>query len=768
MGTFESHTKPRSLADDFRLRSDSELTSLLRQRHDLISPVPSDISDLSVRATTVHSISLAMNELNKAELTLCEVLAALPDSSNSSAVHDALSSTAGYEQHVINQALFHLWELGLVWGNEENIHLVRTVREFFGTYPCALGPAFADIRQNLRKFSESPDLVKKTLSKATDETQKILLQMVWTNPRGTYPNAMKKVTAKAAQSPVEWLLTHDLLVPIDDSTVAVPLEVALPLRQYQYVQTIECEAPKLVTGNSKIEHVNASGIHNVLEFIQATEKALDELSQHPLIPLRTGGISAKEFLGLAQKLNTSEALLAVVLDIALTARLISLDEQLGWLPTSAYDDWLQQSDEQRWSTLASVWCDMERAPHVVTGASEKINALTQGAERPYIASLRAAVMNCLFTLDTDQVTNIETLTHYLTWKNPRLITDIQQGAIVAIMNEADLLGISSLGTLTTFGRDIINGDDAVASLRHLLPGYVDHIIVQADFTALAPGRLPLEKRKFMTQVSDVESTGVATTFRFGAGSLMRGIDQGLSETDIINGITQLSRTPIPQALAYMIQDVARRHGQLQLGDASVYLRCDDEQMTTAILADRSLAVLHLQKLAPGILISQQPRDIVIARLRNAGYSPALHNSDGTTSVSTTQINRVHITNKSHKPASTIPSNRLIEATIRSMRSDSPQPATDSAETTTSLTSSTTNETLKILNDALVNNAVVWIGYSDKSGHSTEHIVEPLSITSGFLTAFDTRSNQVNTYTILRITGAQLTEKLEAREQGEAS
>ena len=272
----------------------------------------------------------------------------------------------------------------------------------------------------------------------------------------------------------------------------------------------------------------------------------------------------------------------------------------------------------------------------------------------------------------------------------------------------------------------------------------------------------------MTQVSDVESTGVATTFRFGAGSLMRGIDQGLSETDIINGITQLSRTPIPQALAYMIQDVARRHGQLQLGDASVYLRCDDEQMTTAILADRSLAVLHLQKLAPGILISQQPRDIVIARLRNAGYSPALHNSDGTTSVSTTQINRVHITNKSHKPASTIPSNRLIEATIRSMRSDSPQPATDSAETTTSLTSSTTNETLKILNDALVNNAVVWIGYSDKSGHSTEHIVEPLSITSGFLTAFDTRSNQVNTYTILRITGAQLTEKLEAREPGEAS
>ena len=444
--------------------------SLLRQRHDLINPVPSDISDLSVRATTVHSVSLAMNELNKAELTLCEVLAALPDSSNSSAVHDALSRTPGYEQVVIDQALVHLWELGLVWGNEKNIHLVRTVREFFGTYPCALGPAFADIRQNIRKFSDSPDLVNKTLSKATDEAQKILLQMVWTNPRGTYPNAMKRSTAKSAQSPVEWLLAHDLLVPIDDSTVAVPLEVALPLRHFQYVQAIECAAPKLATGNSKIEHVNASGIHNVLEFIQAIEKVLDELSQRPLLPLRTGGISSKEFLGLAQNLKISEALLALVLDVALTARLISLDEQLGWLPTTAYDDWLQQSDEQRWSTLASVWCDMERAPHVVTATSEKVNALTQGAERSYIASLRAAVMNCLNTLDADQVTNIETLTQFLTWKNPRLITDIQHGAIVAIMNEADLLGISSLGTLTEFGRDIINGEDAAASLRQQLQG----------------------------------------------------------------------------------------------------------------------------------------------------------------------------------------------------------------------------------------------------------------------------------------------------------
>ena len=60
---------------------------------------------------------------------------------------------------------------------------------------------------------------------------------------------------------------------------------------------------------------------------------------------------------------------------------------------------------------------------------------------------------------------------------------------------------------------------------------------------------------------------------------------------------------------------------------------------------------------------------------------------------------------------------------------------------------------------------VWIGYADKGGITSERIVEPLTITGGFLTAFDVRTNEVRTFTVARITGAELAENVD--EEGTA-
>ena len=48
-------------------------------------------------------------------------------------------------------------------------------------------------------------------------------------------------------------------------------------------------------------------------------------------------------------------------------------------------------------------------------------------------------------------------------------------------------------------------------------------------------------------------------------------------------IAQRSRTPIPQALSYLIDDLARRHGALRAGTASAYLRCDDEALLARVV-----------------------------------------------------------------------------------------------------------------------------------------------------------------------------------------
>jgi predicted DNA-binding transcriptional regulator YafY len=72
--------------------------------------------------------------------------------------------------------------------------------------------------------------------------------------------------------------------------------------------------------------------------------------------------------------------------------------------------------------------------------------------------------------------------------------------------------------------------------------------------------------------------------------------------------------------------------------------------------------------------------------------------------------------------------------------------------------------MSLLNDALAKQLEVWIGYADKGGMTTERIVEPLSISGGFLSAFDVRSNEVRTFTIARITGVEL---MKATKEGSA-
>jgi predicted DNA-binding transcriptional regulator YafY len=106
---------------------------------------------------------------------------------------------------------------------------------------------------------------------------------------------------------------------------------------------------------------------------------------------------------------------------------------------------------------------------------------------------------------------------------------------------------------------------------------------------------------------------------------------------------------------------------------------------------------------------------------------------------------------------------LVTAAVKALRAgervDASKPATTNGPRTT------TSQTLTLLNDALARGKEVWIGYADKGGMTSERIVEPLTITGGFLTAFDVRTNEVRTFTIARITGAELAENVD--EEGNA-
>ena len=99
-------------------------------------------------------------------------------------------------------------------------------------------------------------------------------------------------------------------------------------------------------------------------------------------------------------------------------------------------------------------------------------------------------------------------------------------------------------------------------------------------------------------LADVESTGGASVYRITERSVRRALDAGPQRHELAAFVARHSRTPVPQALSYLIDDAARRHGVLRAGTASAYLRCDDEALLARVLADRNADALGLRLIAP--------------------------------------------------------------------------------------------------------------------------------------------------------------------------
>ncbi|KOT91559.1 DNA-binding protein, partial [Streptomyces rimosus subsp. pseudoverticillatus] len=169
---------------------------------------------------------------------------------------------------------------------------------------------------------------------------------------------------------------------------------------------------------------------------------------------------------------------------------------------------------------------------------------------------------------------------------------------------------------------------AAALLAPLLPEPLDHVLLQADLTAVAPGPLERPLADALGVLADVESKGGATVYRFTPASVRRALDAGRSAAELQTFLATHSRTPVPQPLAYLIDDVARRHGRLRVGAASAYVRCDDDALLTEILADRRAVALRLRRLAPTVLASAVPPDQLLEVLRAMGYAPAAESAEG--------------------------------------------------------------------------------------------------------------------------------------------
>ena len=130
----------------------------------------------------------------------------------------------------------------------------------------------------------------------------------------------------------------------------------------------------------------------------------------------------------------------------------------------------------------------------------------------------------------------------------------------------------------------------------------------------------------------MESRGQATVYRFTPSSVRRAFDAGWAAHEVHAFLDAVSRTPVPQPLTYLVDDAARTFGTVRVGHAEAFLRADDETALTEVLHHPRAASLGLRRIAPTVLVSSTPLDVLLPRLREMGVSPLVEAADGTVHV----------------------------------------------------------------------------------------------------------------------------------------
>ncbi|QPP08198.1 DNA-binding protein [Streptomyces bathyalis] len=772
---------------------------------------------------TAEAIAVAPDPCSYA--TLEALLTGDPEASDEAA---AMSDDVAAE---LPRALRSLREQALLWGGDDRLHLVRTVWELLSPSPSApsptgLGPTLAEATAGmspgrlqdilataglpathdpvsalaeLTSLFADRERTDALLGGAPPESLAMLDKLRWGPPYGS-------VHTDSLSSPVTWLLDRALLVRTAPRTVVLPREVALHLRAGRAHQDVEPLAPRLEVRREYPEQAtDEAAAGQALAALGTLEELLSDWETDPPSVLRAGGLGVRDLKRTATLLDVPEPTAAFWIELAYAAGLLASDNEPdeAYAPTPAYDEWLRRPTHERWSHVVLRWLTGTRVPGLVGTRDAKgrvLAALGQGLDRGLSAEVRRRTLELLSALEPGSAPTQHSVLARLRWERPlrgagRAVGDspgdLRTQLAEWALHEAELLGLTGRGALASYARGLVLPDlgappavagastrtaselesaaaQAAGRLAPLLPEPVDHILLQADLTAVAPGPLQRPLAAMLGVLADVESKGGATVYRFTPTSVRRALDAGRTASDIHAFLASHSRTPVPQPLSYLVDDVARKHGRLRVGAASSYVRCDDDALLTEITADRRSATLQLRLLAPTVLASPLPPDQLLAKLREMGYAPAAEGAEGDVLIARADAHRTppRTAPEPVPDGPPVPDGALLTAAVRAIRAGdhaatskhkTPKPSgrvpKPPASGAAALPRTTSADTIAMMRSAAQSGDAVWIGYVNADGAASQRVIAPVRVEGGFVTAYDHTADEVRTYPLHRITGA---------------
>lgn len=679
---------------------------------------------------------------------------------------------------------------------------VGSLKDVIGIYPAGLGrsytelvrlqPAFAqrvvqlvaelhqsgagihpastpmDAALALQRWTSTPENLRAILATAPERTTG-LLDKFGSWAMGAVPQAQRRASVTHEShdvGPIDWLLARGLLVPLDAGHVELPHSVGLALRGGAIVDDFTLTPPVPELGHTSAALRRNAAMGAIAEILRLTAELLFAVREQPLATLRSGGVGVRELRRLAESIRLGVHETAVLLELSAMAGLLRLDvDSSTWVQPPSLE-WLNLPRQEQWLWLVNAWLASERAPSLVgqplTGPSSSaahqgsagttINALSAEAQRPDAPVVRRRVLEILNELTAEAaapdgkapVLDARAVLQRAEWSQPRMSRRFSS-LVRGILEEATLLGLMGSGALTQLGAAIADAqpEKALTILGEHLPAAVNHILLQADLTAVAPGYLAPELGDTLLLMADAEGQGPASIYRFSATSIRRALDAGQDAESLLAFLREHSATDVPQPLEYLIQDTASRHGRLRIGTSASFIQSDDETAITDLLREARTSALSLVRIAPTVLTSSaSPRETARV-LRELGLSPAVQEAE----TAVVRFKRTTALPGSARPVYTAPRTAPpeddVEAQLSVLRQHRAVPAETTGEASTQLG-------LETLQTAIRLKQAVTMNVVDSLGNANTETVVPVSVSGGRVRVFDPAKDTERVLSIHRI------------------
>ncbi|WP_329565610.1 helicase-associated domain-containing protein [Kitasatospora sp. NBC_01266] len=481
-----------------------------------------------------------------------------------------------------------------------------------------------------------------------------------------------------------WARERGLLVRAHHGygSARMPAEVTLALRGPAWHAPFDPRPPEPELVEVGAAEVEREAVSAATTFGSQAASVLAECAARPAALLKTGGVGPRELGRIGRQAQCTEPVVRLVLESAAAAGLLTgaadpgpgrtsgkgparrvvapsrqapVDPEAGGgrlLVTPAYDGWAELDPARQLVELALAWWALPFTPTATQDRDGKAwPALISRPPSPSCRHARRGVLTAAGRVPAGQgAARTSGLGRLAAWHRP-LADQLPQDStpFASVIREAELLGLVARGTLSPLGAALAaqSPEQPTALLDRavrLLPAATAQARLGTDLTAVVTGPPTGRLAALLDTAADLETRGTASVWRFTPGSIRRALDAGQSPEQLTAELTAVcvgtgEERQLPQPLAYLISDTARRHGRVRVTAPGCVLHGPDPGLLAELAAHRRLAALRLRLLAPTVLVSAAGPEQTLDALRAEGYAPVAEAVDGTVRVERTGADR---------------------------------------------------------------------------------------------------------------------------------